>query len=546
MAGNKMIALVQQHQQDWRQYMQANPGVLVMGSDLLVRSLDRLAMLIGSAAQPAVAKTITQKAECTEMVRQLKGSLVLVKKAAFRPGEHADGHLNQEKIMFLLNGLGNLLNEIEKHLSGAGPAVGESGISLGDQVATRQQLERDLAAREGQETSMVRFEFDGLEKINNREGREKGDEVLKQIAEIIQNITQGQAQIYKDGPGFSVVGDWQRENQVRDFSSKVRTHIEQTPKGNMLKVVIGVVLNETENVMDHAQQAAAGSEKGETVIFTPELEAATLAANNEHQLAIQILEQGEFYAAYQEIFSKAKVGLFSKPKRKFEALWRSPQMSPFKFFKSIKEEGRLREVTAKLWPKIFAEIAPTPYELALNITAEELEQHIDGKPFLEWFEQTAQTHKVRCSNIIIELVEWSDDDELTESGLDTLQGLISLGCCLALDDYGVRSSNLVRVMQLCEYGIIPDYFKVDAALVKGLNRYIQNKADGERFRHSVIGIRSIVDLVRELRKETKKEIGIVAEFVDNQLLQRSLENLGVTHFQGFFLAKPKPAAQAFS
>lgn len=545
MARDSLFDMVQQHQQDWQQFLHRHPGMLVIGSDLLVRSLERLTSLVRSVSQAEVAEAVKDTEEMTEMVRQLKGALVLVKKSAFRPGEHAVAHLNQERIMLLLNGLGNLLNEIEKHLSGAGPAVGESGVSLGDHVATRQQLERDLAARSGQETSMVRFEFDGLEKINRRDGQEKGDEVLKQIAEVIHNITQGQAQIYKDGPGFSVVGDWQRENQVRDFSSRVKTSIEKTPKGNMLHVVIGVVLNETEDVLGRAQIAAAESEKGETVIYNKELEQQHAEANSEHQLAIQILEQGNFYPEYQEIFSKAKIGLFSKPKRKFEALWRSPQLSPFKFFKAIKEEGRLREVTALLVPKIFADLAPTNHELAINLTTEELAQTINGMPFLEWFEKTVKTHKVRCSNLIIELVEWSDEDELSEAGIDTLQGLVSLGCCLALDDYGVRSSNLVRLMQLCEYGIVPDFFKVDAALVKGLNRYLQNKEDGERFRHSVIGIRSIVDLVRELRKETKKDIGIVAEFVDNQLLQRSLENLGVTHFQGFFLAKPKPAAETF-
>lgn len=545
MARDSLFDMVQQHQQDWQQFLHQHPGMLVIGSDLLVRSLERLTSLVRNVSRSDVAEAVKDIEDMTELVRQLKGTLVLVKKSAFRPGEHAVAHLNQERIMILLNGLGTLLNEIEKHLSGAGPAVGESGVSLGEHVATRQQLERDLAARGGQETSMVRFEFDGLEKINRREGQEKGDEVLKQIAEVIHNITQGQAQIYKDGPGFSVVGDWQRENQVRDFSSRVKTNIEKTPKGNMLHVVIGVVLNETEDVLGRAQIATAESEKGETVIYNQELEQQHTLANNEHQLAIQILEQGSFYPEYQEIFSKAKIGLFNKPKRKFEALWRSQQLSPFKFFKAIKEEGRLREVTALLLPKIFKDLAPTNHELALNLTAEELAQTINGMPFLEWFEKTVKAHKVRCSNIIIELVEWSDEDELSEAGIDTLQGLVSLGCCLALDDYGVRSSNLVRLMQLCEYGIVPDFFKVDAALVKGLNRYLQNKEDGERFRHSVIGIRSIVDLVRELRKETKKEIGIVAEFVDNQLLQRSLENLGVTHFQGFFLAKPKPAAEVF-
>ena len=521
--------------------LEKTPGLHLGGDAVLIQTLNRLFTIIQGIGYGFQTQPDRSQAEVLDFLHQLRLAIFSLEKAI---GE-VDHSKNIKSATLDKKALLNITRAIKITLSNIKATMGGAPDNkLASNVGTRDQLAMDLKNREGQETTAIQFAFDGLDKINMRDGREEGDRVLQQIASIIKNIVSEDASVYQDGPGFVVLGDWQEENQVKSVSDQITTTISQNPGSNTLKVVIGVVMNETENVLEKTNLATNKSE-GPPVFFDLQIAEENEEKNKEHRLALDILEKKRFYPEYQEIFSKGN-GLFSKQLRKFEVLWRSPDLSPFKFFGAIKDSNRICEVTGHMLPMVFQDISGKNCEIAINITPEELSQKLCGFPFLDYMTSQSLKYRVSLERIIIELVEWSEHELLSPDSLVTMRKLKRAGCKLALDDYGVRSSNLVRLMQLCENKIIPDYFKIDAALVKGLNRYILDGGKSAQHRYSVIGIRSIVDLVKELRKETKAPIGIVAEFVDNQTLLKYLEKLGVTHFQGFFLAKPKGAGEIFT
>ncbi len=519
--------------------LKTTPGLHLAGDAVLIQTLNRLLTMMQGVGHAIQAEPDKASNQIIDFMHQLRLSIFSLEKAI---GE-VDHSQNLKCATLDKQTLLNLTRALKSTLSALKTALGSPKEQLSPEIGTREQLAEDLRNREGKSTTAIQFSFDGLDKINLRQGREEGDRVLKHIASIIKNIVSEDAAIYQDGPGFVVLGDWTEQNQIESVSEQVTTKVSSSSDSNTLKVVIGVVLNETEDILEKTNLATAKSE-GAPVFFNEKIQAENEERNQEHQLAIKILEEKRFYPEYQEIFARSH-NLFSKQLRKFEVLWRSPDLTPFKFFGAMKEANRIGEVTGHMLPMIFQDIRGKNCEIAINITPEELGAKVEGMSFLRYMTQQSTSYGVELNRIIIELVEWSEHELLSTDSLKTLQKLKRIGCKLALDDYGVRSSNLVRLMQLCEFQIVPDYFKIDAALVKGLNRYLQDGGKSAQHRYSVIGIRSIIDLVKELRKETKSAIGIVAEFVDNQTLLKYLEKLGVTHFQGFFLAKPKPAKDIF-
>ena len=519
--------------------LEQKPGVVVGGDQLLMRNLQKLFMYLRSLGD-APSTLAVDGQSLQELLQRLRLSLLGLDQSFDAPLEERKlkaGVLEAADFGELVRGLKNLLGQIKNRMD-----VLEAGESSSNGVGSREKLIKDLDERKGQETSAVKFSLQGLDRINQREGRETGDRILQRIAGIIRELCGNEAQIYQDGPGFVALGNWQEEEQIRDLSSRVTGKIAMDPRGKTLEVVIGVVMNESEDILEKARMAAGGSE-GQPVFFSPSILQQKQEEQKEYFDAIKVLEEKNFYPEYQEIFTRG--GVFQKQQRKFEALWRSSEMTPIKFFGAIKSEHRVSEVTGHMLPMIFRDIQGRSCEIAVNMTPEELSSPFEGMPFPQFVVTQSKQFGISPSNLIIELVEWSEQDTLSEEGIMVLKHLKKMGCKLALDDYGVRSSNLVRLMQLCENSVLPDYIKIDAALIKGYNRYIHDPSQGGRYRYAIIGIRSIVDLVKELRKETRAKIGIVAEFVDNQALLKALEKLGVTHFQGFFLSKPKPAGELF-
>ena len=512
-----------------------NPGLVVAGNMAIMQHLQKLLIFMESIGMKEDMAEIT--AESGEYLKHIRMALLSLEKSVGVVDDPSIkcATLDQASLQKLIRGVKAVLAGLKMHMDSL-----ENSVAPG--VGSREQLARDLEKREGKETTTIQFSFDGLDTINKREGREAGDAVLQRIASMLKDTCGEQYDVYQDGPGFVVVGDQQEESDVKQLSSNVTASISQDERGNALKVVIGVVLNEVENVLDKTHMATASSD-GPPTFFTPNLEEEKSKALEEHKLALSILEKKNFHPEYQEIFSRG--GIFSKQQRKFEALWRCQDMSPIRFFQAMKSENRINEVTTQMLPMIFKDVQGKDVEVAINMTPEELGMAFGGVTFPHFVKQQCIRFKARPSNVIIELVEWSDEDHISDEGIVALRNLKKLGCKLALDDYGVRNSNLVRLMQLCENGVMPDFIKIDAALVKGLNRYLQDSARHARCKYSIIGIRSIVQLVEELRRETKAKIGIVAEFVDNQKLLKMLEKLGVTHFQGFYLGKPKKAAESF-
>ena len=101
--------------------------------------------------------------------------------------------------------------------------------------------------------------------------------------------------------------------------------------------------------------------------------------------------------------------------------------------------------------------------------------------------------------------------------IEFLNSMRSMGCTIALDDFGSGFSSLSQLQTLPI-----DYIKIDGALIKDLPDSEINRAL----------VKSVSEVAKILRVKT------VAEFVENEEILRVLGELDIDYAQGYLFGKP--------
>jgi len=120
--------------------------------------------------------------------------------------------------------------------------------------------------------------------------------------------------------------------------------------------------------------------------------------------------------------------------------------------------------------------------------------------------------------ITFEILE-SENVHDYEQVIDFIQKVRSLGCRIALDDFGSGYSNFSYLLQ-----IKPDFLKIDGSLIRNIT-----KDSNARIITS-----SIHNFAHRLGIQT------IAEFVHSREVFDLLMEIGIDQFQGFYLGKPEP------
>ena len=130
--------------------------------------------------------------------------------------------------------------------------------------------------------------------------------------------------------------------------------------------------------------------------------------------------------------------------------------------------------------------------------------------------ECARKNNFPIDRIILETTEEEkiEDPKFLQSVLD---GYRKYGLFIAIDDFGEGYSSLNLVAQ-----IVPDYLKIDRQLITGI--------DTDTVRRRIV--ETMVHLCHSL------SIRIIAEGVETLGEARTLREMGITLFQGYFFARP--------
>jgi len=159
--------------------------------------------------------------------------------------------------------------------------------------------------------------------------------------------------------------------------------------------------------------------------------------------------------------------------------------------------------------------------LSVNLSARQLDAPAE---LLADVRGTLLATGLNARHLTLELTETVAMQD-AESTAMTLRVFRKLGLRLAIDDFGTGYSSLAYLRQFPV-----DTLKVDRSFVAGIGRDDQETAI----------VRSVVALASSLG------LGVTAEGIENSVQRDQLRALGVHRGQGFYFARPLPAAEVSS
>ncbi len=202
---------------------------------------------------------------------------------------------------------------------------------------------------------------------------------------------------------------------------------------------------------------------------------------------------------------------------KYESLMRieadSRVYNPMEFLDVAKKVKLYSRLTAVAIDSAIMHSQKYGCNIAINLSMEDIENPTAVDAIVQKVAQHGIGHL-----ITFEILE-SENVHDYEQVIDFIQKVRSLGCHIALDDFGSGYSNFSYLLQ-----IKPDFLKIDGSLIRNIT-----KDSNARIITS-----SIHNFAHRLGIQT------IAEFVHSREVFDLLMEIGIDQFQGFYLGKPEP------
>ena len=404
------------------------------------------------------------------------------------------------------------------------------------------RLEQAMASatRHGHQDALLFVDLDDFKTINDTLGHDKGDLLLKQIAQRLSScVREGDTVARLGGDEFVVLLNGLSENapeaaaQAQVVAQKILDALGQPyeldGRGHYSSASVGITLfggNQREAIEEPLKRAelamyqAKAAGRSALRFFEPEMYTAVLSrASLEFDLR-QALAQGQFLLYYQPQCADGDrlIGV--------EALvrWQHPQrglVSPLEFIPVAEASGLilplgqwvLRTACAQLalWANR-AEVAPLT--IAVNVSARELRQ----PNFVDQVLSILQESGANPSRLKLELTESILVDNV-EDTIVKMRALRESGVRFSLDDFGTGYSSLSYLKRLPL-----DQLKIDRSFV--VNIFTD--------RDDAAIAKMVVALAQSL------ELEVIAEGVENEAQWDFLASVGCRNYQGYLFSKPLP------
>lgn len=409
--------------------------------------------------------------------------------------------------------------------------------NLPNRITLLEHLDHEIVKAQRSDTTIASLflDLDEFKDINDSLGHDKGDLLLKLVAERLQFTVRSEDLISRQGGDefIIVMAELQDINPaIRVADQLIQVFSEPfNLDSDVVYVTVSIGISfypqnasntaELLKTSDQAMYVAKSLGRNGFQCFTQEMQDLAIQKVQLVRDLNRATEAHQFQLVFQPIVSLDDAKLL-----KAEALirWNHPErglLSP-DYFIPIAEETRL---ISKLGDWVFEEacralsaihkLAGQGFQLSINVSPV---QFSDSESYVAKWPERLKQLQIAGSSIVIEITEGllMNSDEVS---LSALLGFRDAGIQVSLDDFGTGYSSLAYIR---EYDI--DYLKIDRQFVTNL----PGSSDSYTLCESIIVMAH------------KLGIKVIAEGVETEAQRDALKDMGCDYAQGYLFSKPLP------
>jgi diguanylate cyclase (GGDEF)-like protein len=384
-------------------------------------------------------------------------------------------------------------------------------------LPNRQKLILDIT--NNNPTACAIFNIDSFREINDFFGIDIGDEILVQLARESEKM---QINAYRNGGDEFAVLFYEQlsRSSLEDILAQILDKLH-----DMTFTIAGEIVNIRISV-----GAALGSDKV--------LTRADIALNKgkENKLSIGIYEEREnieekyqkniaMSAAVHKALNEDRIICHYQPivdnvtkiSSKYEALVRMIDsdgniIPPMEFLNIAKKTRLYSKITRRVLRETCKKFASRDEEFSVNLSIDDINDPYTVQNIISTIIDTKTANR-----IVFEILETEGIENYT-SVIRFITQVKALGAKIAIDDFGTGYSNFEHMLQLNV-----DYIKIDGSLIRGIS---------ENSRHRLI-VETIIEFSKKIGAKT------IAEFVSDEKIYNTIQELGIDYSQGYFTGKPE-------
>ena len=384
-------------------------------------------------------------------------------------------------------------------------------------LPNRLKLQEDLTQSDSK--ILVLIDIIGFSHINETNGFETGNKVLKGLAQFLDKSYAQEYHVYHfEADLFAILLPLFTQEELEVKISKMKNDIAHlsivTENFNYyLETTIGVAFQGEKNMIQNAILAlndAKNSGRNQITYYRDDLKIITQIQDTHHWGGIlkKALDNGEMIAYYQAICDTSTQKIL-----RYEMLVRlrynDKIYTPDKFLNAAQNSGQLFSIFQFMFSTAMQKVSQKKVHLSVNIGDIEL-SHPDLMTFIN---NILSEYKIDTSLISLEVLEYNSisQNPYIKERIHTLH---QLGFTITIDDFGTRCSNFSQIENLPVTTI-----KIDGHYIKDI---LTNQ-------NSIIVVETIQKYARA------KGLKLIAEFVHSEEVYQKVKEMGIDYMQGDYL-----------
>lgn len=391
-------------------------------------------------------------------------------------------------------------------------------------LSTRHQLIEDLSTNSSS-SCLALLDIDDFHGINNQHGIEGADNVLRYVSEhMINFFTDKNCRLYRlHSDIFAVLAhgdDIFMTQSCHQFLDQLAQDPVVTATGEQfnLTLVIGIASNEEDliNCADNALSIAKRDNKA-LEVYTAKQDGLREKSRTYWINQVQKAIKEQRLVPYFQPIVNLKTGAVEK----YEALMRlvdeeGQAVPPGSFLPILEQTRYYPDMTRSIVEQSCQFFSNRTEHFSVNLSLDDLLR----SRTVEFVLNTAKKYGV-ANRIVLEVVE-TENVQNYDLALEVLKRLGTQGMTIAIDDFG---SGYANFSYLSEFPA--KFVKIDGSLISKINHDSKTKTL----------VKTLIDYAHQ------GEMLVIAEFVSDDDICRTITELGCDFAQGYHFGAPMPASK---